>query len=122
VRASLLSAFDGQLTRLEGLIVMRAEPTGMSAEQSEASTAFESGLLAGVTAANVPTVGVELSNTEPSQVPWYKGKGLSSVDDLDNLAGQAALDYALAGDRGTFGIKSTADSLLPSVTTSASQP
>jgi hypothetical protein len=122
VRASLLSAFDGQLTRLEGLVVMRAEPTGMSAEQSEASAALESGLLAGVTAANVPMVGVELSDTEPSQVPWYKGKGISSVDDLDDLAGQAALVYALAGDRGTFGIKATADSLLPVVTTSASQP
>ncbi len=122
VRASLLSAFDGQLTRMEGLVVMRAEPTGMSAEQSEASAAFETGLLAGVSAANVPIVGVELSNSEPSQVPWYKGKGISSVDDLDDLAGQAALVYALAGDRGTFGIKSTADSLLPVVTASASQP
>lgn len=122
VRASLLSAFDGQLTRLEGLVVMRAEPTGMSAEQSEASAAFGSGLLAGVAAASVPTVGVELSSTEPSQVPWYKSEGVSSVDDLDEPAGQAALVYALAGDRGTFGIKSTADSLLPAVTTGASQP
>ncbi len=122
VRASLLSAFDGQLTRLEGLVVLRAEPTGMSAEQSEASAAFESGLLAGVAAVQVPAVGVELSGTEPSQVPWYKGKGLSSVDDLDNLAGQAALDYALAGDRGTFGVKSTADSLLPSVSVGSAQP
>jgi Copper transport outer membrane protein, MctB len=119
VRASLLSAFDGQLTRLEGLVVMRAEPTGMSAEQNEASAAFESGLLAGVAAVGVPAVGVELTNTEPSQISWYRGKGLSSVDDLDDLAGQAALDYALAGDRGTFGVKPTADSLLPSVT---SQP
>ena len=30
VRGSLLSAFDGQLGKLEGLVVMRAEPTGMS--------------------------------------------------------------------------------------------
>jgi Copper transport outer membrane protein, MctB len=122
VRASLLSAFDGQLTRLEGLVVMRAEPSGMSAAESEASAAFESGLLAGVAVVSVPAVGVELSSSEPTQIPWYKGKGLSSVDDLDNLAGQAALDYALAGDRGTFGIKSTAESLLPGVTTNATQP
>jgi hypothetical protein len=122
VRASLLSAFDGQLTRLEGLVVVRAEPSGMSAEESEASAAFESGLLAGVAAAHVPAVGVELTSTEPSQIPWYKGKGLSSVDDLDNLAGQAALDYALAGDSGSFGVSPTADSLLPGVTTGSSQP
>jgi hypothetical protein len=68
-----------------------------------------------VTAAGVPAVGVELSNTEPSQVPWYKSQDISSVDDLDALAGQAALIYALAGARGAYGIKSTADSLLPNV-------
>ncbi len=122
VRASLLSAFDGQLTRLEGLVVMRAEPTGMSAQQSEAAAALESGLLAGVSAVGVPAVGVELTTSEPSQIPWYRGKGISSVDDLDALAGQAALDYALAGDRGTFGVKPTADSLLPAVTTGSTQP
>jgi hypothetical protein len=123
VRGSLFSAFDGQLARLEGLVVMRAEPTGMSASQSEASAAFESGLIAGAAAANVPAVGVELSSTQPSQIPWYRGKGISSVDDLDNLAGQAALDYALDGARGSFGIKSTANSLLPSIPTAgAGQP
>jgi hypothetical protein len=115
VRASLLSAFDGQLTRLEGLVVVRAEPSGMSAEQSEAATALESGLLKGVSAVGVPAVGVELTGTEPSQISWYRGKGLSSVDNLDQLAGQAALDYALAGSHGAFGVKSTAESLLPSV-------
>jgi hypothetical protein len=116
VRASLMSAFDGQLGRLEGLVVVRAEPTTMSPTQSEDSAAFDSGLIAGVGAVGVPTVGVELTDTEPSQVPWYKSKGISSVDDLDALAGQAALVYALAGDRGSFGVKSTADSLLPSPT------
>jgi hypothetical protein len=122
VRASLLSAFDGQLGRLEGLVVLRAEPTGMNPTQTEASAAFESGLLSGVAAAGVPAVGVELTGTEPSQIPWYKSKGISSVDDLDRAAGSAALVYALSGDRGTFGVKATADSLLPSVTPSTLQP
>src|SRR5580700_5303095 len=114
VRGSLLGAFDGQLSKLEGLVVVRADPTGMSPEQSEASAAFETGLLNGVAAVGVPAVGVELIGTEPSQVPWYKSKNLSSVDDLDAPAGQAALVYALAGAHGVFGIKPTADSLLPS--------
>lgn len=122
VRGSLFSAFDGQLTRLEGLVIMRSEPTGMSAEANEDSAAFESGLLAGVAAVGVPAVGVELSAQKDSQVPWYKEKKLSSVDDLDALAGQAALIYTLVGDHGTFGVKSTADSLLPSVTTTSTQP
>jgi Copper transport outer membrane protein, MctB len=114
VRSSLLSAFDGQLGRLDGLVVMRAEPTGMTPEQSAASTAFATGLLDGIAAVGMPTVGVELTSTEPSQVPWYQSKNLSSVDDLDEPAGQAALIYALAGAHGAFGVKPTADSLLPS--------
>jgi Copper transport outer membrane protein, MctB len=112
-RASLLSAFDGQLTHLEGVVVARAEPSGTSAVQRQAAESFESGLLAGLAAAAVPTVGVELKSSPVSQIGWYKSKGISSVDDLDALAGQAALAYALAGAHGAFGVKPTADSLLP---------
>jgi hypothetical protein len=119
LRDHLLSAFDGQLGKLEGLVVMRADPAGMTTEQTQASAAFQSGLIAGVTAVGVPTVGVELGNTEPSQVPWYKSQGISSVDDLDALAGQAALIYALDGSHGAYGIKSSADSLLPDVLNSS---
>jgi hypothetical protein len=122
VRASLLSAFDGQLSRLEGLVVMRSEPAGMTAAQTEASTAFESGLIAGVTASGVTAVGAELSGTTPSQVPWFKSTKISSVDDVGTLAGQAALAYALAGHHGAFGTKPTAESLLPSVAGASSGP
>jgi hypothetical protein len=122
VRGSLLSAFDGALGKLEGLVVVRADPTGTTAQETEASAAFESGLIAGVNAVGVPAVGVELSNTEPSQVPWFKSQGISSVDDLDTLAGQTALIYSLAGSHGAYGVRSTADSLLPSVLESPAQP
>jgi hypothetical protein len=122
LRSRLLSAFDGQLGKLEGLVVMRADPTGMTSEQAQASATFQSGLIAGVIAVGVPVVGVELSNTEPSQVPWYKSQGISSVDDLDALAGQAALLYALTGSHGAYGVKSNADSLLPHVVSGSLQP
>jgi Copper transport outer membrane protein, MctB len=122
VRSNLLSAFDGQLTRLDGLVVVRADPEGMSAAQSEASSAFEGGLLSGVAAAKVISVGAQTTGADPSQIAWYKGKGLSSVDDLDTVAGRAALAYALAGEHGTYGSSSTADALLPSVGGSATAP
>ena len=122
VRPILLSAFDGQLGRLQGLIVMRAEPRGMNAAQTEAAAAFEKGLLAGVSAAGVPAVGVELTGTRPSQVPWYEGMRITSVDDLDTPAGAVALAYGLAGYQGAFGVKPTADSLLPSPTGAAPTP
>lgn len=123
VRSSLLSAFDGQLTRLEGLVIMRSHPTDLTSEQEQQTSAFETGLLTGVSAVGVPTVGVETTTTEPTQVPWYQDRGISSVDDLDTRAGQAALVYTLDGYSGTFGTKPTADSLLPAVTsTTSTQP
>jgi hypothetical protein len=115
VHARLLSSYDGALGKLEGLVVVRSDPFGMSAQVAKGTAEFESGLISGVAAEGVPAVGVELSSTEPSQVPWYKAENLASVDDLETIAGRAALAFALAGDHGTYGAKSTADALLPSV-------
>lgn len=118
VRQKLLSSYDGQLGGLEAVVVMRSEPAGMSAQAAKATSELEAGLLVGLRARAVPVVGVETSASEPSQIPWYETAGISSVDDLQNLAGRAALAYALAGYRGAFGTKSTADSQLPSAASS----
>jgi hypothetical protein len=122
VRGRLLTAFDGQLGRLQGLVIVRNDPTAETPEQSKATAAFEAGFLDGVAAIGTPIVGVELSRTEPSQIPWYQGKDISSVDDLDATAGQAALIYALTGSHGAYGTKATADSLLPNVAGGSPQP
>ena len=47
----------------------------MTPEQTAASAAFESGLIAGVAAVGVPGGGGGAEQTEPSQVPWYKSQG-----------------------------------------------
>jgi hypothetical protein len=122
VRNRLLTAFDGQLAKLEGVVLMRSEPAGMTTAQSRVSAAFGSGLIDGVSAVGVPTVGVELTSTEPSQVGWYQSQDISSVDNLETTAGQAALVYALTGSHGAYGTKSSADSLLPNVGGASSQP
>jgi len=116
VRAGLFSAFDGQLSRLDGLVVMRTEPPAMSSEQRSYVAALQAGLIDGAADVGVPLVGVELTSTQPSQVPWYQAQNMSSVDDLQATAGQAALAYALEGSHGAFGTKPSADSLLPDVT------
>jgi len=122
VRARLLTAFDGQLGKLDEVVIVRNEPTTLTAEESKSAGEFDSGLIGGIAAVGIPIVGVELSNAEPSQIPWYQSKDLSSVDDLDTTAGQAALVYALTGSHGSFGVKATADSLLPNVVGASPQP
>lgn len=123
VQTHLLSSFDGQLGGLSGVVVMRSEPAQMTAEQSQSTSEFESGLIAGITKQVVPAVGVELSDTEPSQVPWYKNQEITSVDDLDSLAGRIAVVFALTGAHGTYGAKPTAESgLLPRAVGSVALP
>ncbi len=122
VRGRLLIAFDGQLGKLDALVIARERPSGMSAAQAEAVSRLEAGLLHGILAVGIPVVGVELSSSRPSQIPWFQGKDLSSVDDLDATAGQAALVYALTGSHGSYGSRPTADSLLPNVGAPSAQP
>ena len=74
---------------------------------------FEAALVEGVRDSGVPVVGVERSEEEPSQVPFYVHAGLSTVDDADQPAGRVALALALAGADGNFGFKDTADAPLP---------
>ena len=112
VRRTLLSSSSGDLEGMEGVVIAHSaqRPEGEPGEQAEA---FERALVDGLQETNVPAVGVELTSTDPSQVPWFNDRGLASVDNLDQVAGRAALVFALGGADGAFGIKRTADDLLP---------
>jgi hypothetical protein len=123
VQARLLSSFDGRPEGLGALVVVRSEPAGMNPEEVQAANEFETGLLEGATSGGAALTGVELSSSEPSQIPWYASHDISSVDDLDTPAGRAALVFTLAGAHGAYGVKPTADSgLLPGVGGGSSLP
>src|SRR3954453_15735328 len=77
------------------------------------SKTFESALIEGMRSTGVPVVGVERTETDPSQIQNYVGAGLSTVDDLDIPPGRIALVLTLAGSTGNFGFKKTAGGPLP---------
>lgn len=58
-------------------------------------------------------VGCETLDTKNSCIDAYAGKGISTVDNIDKAAGKIGLIYALLGERGHFGVKPTADRLIP---------
>ncbi|HEB13184.1 MAG TPA: hypothetical protein ENI11_05865 [Actinobacteria bacterium] len=60
-------------------------------------------------------VGVEDRATRPSRVGAYKLRNISTVDNIDEVAGKISLAYLLLNPDVTahFGAKSTADRLLP---------
>lgn len=114
VRPALTGSFSGDLTPLDAIVVARAEPAE-DRPQDEAgwSDDLEDGFVEGLAAADRPVVGVERGETDPSQVAWYRDRDLTSVDDVDDIAGRAALVFALAGAEGAFGTKDTAEAILP---------
>jgi Copper transport outer membrane protein, MctB len=75
---------------------------------------FLRGLYSELAAANVPAVGVERAASDPSAVPTFGERGLSSVDDVDRDTGRAALALLLAGARaGHYGVRDDAEAILP---------
>jgi Copper transport outer membrane protein, MctB len=113
VRSHFLSNASGNFGGLDGVIVVRDEPEGMGAVQKATAARLESALVRGITATRKPVVGVETTTAEPSSVSFYQGNALSSVDDVDLVAGRVAMIYAMLGAEGSFGIKGSADRLLP---------
>ncbi len=113
VRGQLFSRASGEFGALDAVIVVRDQPEGMGPIQRSTANQLETALLAGITATRVPAVGVESTSTEPSSISFFQANDLSSVDDIDTTAGEVALVAAMRGAEGSFGVKSSADRLLP---------
>jgi Copper transport outer membrane protein, MctB len=113
VRGHLFSRASGNFGALGGVIVVRDEPEGMGPAQRAAAARLESALLAGIAATRTPAVGVETSKAEPSSVSFFQANDLPSVDDVDLTSGRVAAVFALLGAEGSFGVKGSADRLLP---------
>ena len=112
VHRELLASSSGALGGVDSVVVIR-EPRTFQKPQQNVLDDFEDGLMTGLSNNNGTVVGVETTDTDPSQVGWYRDHDLASVVDVDQLPGRAALVFALAGADGAFGTKSTADGLLP---------
>ncbi|MGA8746382.1 MAG: copper transporter [Solirubrobacterales bacterium] len=113
VRSPLFSQASGNFGRLGGVIVVRDQPNNMGPVQRGTAARLETALMRGVMGTRTPTVGAETSTVEPSSVPFFKSNALSSVDDIDLVAGRVALIFAMQGAEGSFGVKGSADRLLP---------
>jgi Copper transport outer membrane protein, MctB len=113
-RDQLLNRFSGRARRADDVIVVREPPDGSESDRDrEARDRLEAGLLDGIHASDLPAVGVERSDADQSSVSLFDSHGLPTVDDLDLISGRVAMVFALLGAGGNFGVKATADQLLP---------
>ena len=123
LRGTLLGRYSGRPQGTDAVVVVRQRPDDLDAEDSTSTDHLEEGIVAGMLSTGRPVVGVEQTSTDPSSIGFYAASGTSTVDDVDRTAGKVALVYALGGANGHFGIKDSADSLLPDLLTdSAGQP
>lgn len=113
VRGQLFSRASGTFSGVDGVIVVRSQPQNMGPVQRATANQFETALLAGMTATRIPAVGVESIGTEPSSISFLSSNGLSTVDDIDETAGEVSMVFGLLGAEGNFGVKGSADRLLP---------
>jgi hypothetical protein len=113
VRGHLFSRASGNFGALDGVLVVRQVPEAMGALQRSNAARLESALLAGISGTHTATVGVETSSAEPSSIGFFGNNDLSSVDDVETPAGRVATVFALLGAEGSFGVKASADRLLP---------
>jgi hypothetical protein len=113
VRSHLFSRASGNFGALDGVIVVRQTPEEMGAVQRAKAATLESALMAGITGTRTPAVGVETSTADPSSISFFAGNDLASVDDVETAAGRVATVFALLGAEGSFGVKGSADRLLP---------
>jgi len=117
VRGHLFSRASGTFGALDGVIVVRNQPQDLGPVQRTNAGTLESGLMSGITATRTPATGVETSTAEPSSVSFFQSNDLSSVDDVEMTAGQLALVFTMLGAEGSFGVKGSADRLLPDLLT-----
>ncbi len=104
---------------VDGVVVMRtAEP------QAAETSRFLAGLYQGLGSAGVPVAGVEPERVEQSAIPVFQRYRLSTVDGVDTPVGALAMLLVLADldAAGDYGVRDTADRLLPPIEPLAPPP
>lgn len=111
-RETLLSSFSGTADPVDGVVVTRDRPD-LEGPEEAASEALETSFVEGLVGGDVPVVGVEEAGSDAPSIEFFDSLGLTTVDNVDEVAGRAALVYALRGAQGSFGVGPLAEELVP---------
>lgn len=113
LRHDLFSSSRGQYRGLDGIVYVR-DRDGLDGDTKQAQDAFETGLLTALSDSGAGLSGVETTGTDPSQLGFVSSRGIATVDDINLTAGRTALVWVFAGGgTGKYGVKGSADHLLP---------
>jgi hypothetical protein len=82
-------------------------------EQAPGFAELEKQLLLAMKETGITVIGGEPADSPRSDVPLFISVDVSSIDNLETRIGQVSLVFALSGEKGAFGVKPTADMLIP---------
>jgi hypothetical protein len=115
MRRFLFSRLSGRISRVRLFAFARHQPQNPQSNDAKLLDAFERGVAAGLSQQAGRVVGVESTDTQPSNIKWYNSLGLSTVDDINQYAGYYALVLVFNGAKGDYGYKKSADAVIPPV-------
>jgi len=86
---------------------------GGSSENGDKHEIIDVPLIRELKKLSLPLVGVETTAVEVSYIDVYKKQQLSTVDNVDTIIGQTSLVLVINGKEGHYGVKKSANSLMP---------
>jgi hypothetical protein len=78
---------------------------------------FDLPLLRALKSQDVNVIATEASAVQRSAIRYYRDYSVSTVDNIDQVTGMIALIDVLSGAKGHYGVKKSAEALLPKSTT-----
>jgi Copper transport outer membrane protein, MctB len=120
LRSKHPNEFAGRFRRADAVAIFEtpkpadgSDGDGVKEREDDRARTIEQAMIDELTKHAIAVVGVEATDTDPSQIGRYKSLKLSTADSVDKSGGKIALVYALAGAKGNFGFKSSANQPLP---------
>lgn len=107
--SALFAESSGRFGRLDG-VVLYSDDGG---DDAGGSLRLDRSILGGLQQTGVDLAAVDRSGAERSALQGFRQLNVSTVDSIDLYSGRAALVYLLDGAKGSYGISSDADRLLP---------
>jgi copper transport outer membrane protein MctB len=120
LRSDFPDSFSGRFHRADAVVFYEApkpdngsDAQGVKERSDGRASTIESAMLDELRKQTINVVGVEASDADPSQIPRYQSLQVSSSDSVDKSGGRIALVFELAGAKGNYGFKASADQPLP---------
>lgn len=114
-RSELMSRSSGNFGSLDAVLLYRGPlpEARIGGPERIRSRTLASAMVGGMADAGARLVGVEELDARPSAIPFFAARRVPSIDAIDLASGRLSLVYAIGGAEGSFGVKETADSLIP---------